>query len=187
MLATQSGRHGKFDGVQYLADAERGYAHLRRFNPRYFADGKENIIDDYTALMALVELHNATGKQACLDDARARAASLMGRQQADGGFLSDGGIRPYYHAAEAGLPVISLAFYTDIEPDQARRERALRAIGLSLAHELAITGAVSNPYGYARQRFQLARDGKGSSSRTAMKRAIGGRAKAQGWRRSARP
>ncbi len=160
MLATQSGRHGEFDGVQYLANAERGYAHLRRFDPRYCADGMENIIDDYTALMALVELHNATGKQGYLDDARARAASLMGRQQADGGFVSDGGIRPYYHAAEADLPVISLSFYTDIEPDQARRQRALRAIRLSLAHELAITGAVSNPYGYARQRFQLARDGK---------------------------
>lgn len=160
MLAKQSGRHGEFDGAQYLADAERAYAHLRTFNPQYCADGKENIIDDYTALMALAELHNATGKQAYLDDARARAASLMGRQQADGGFISDGGSRPYYHAAEAGLPVISLSAYVDIEPDQARRERTLQAIGSALGHELAITRAVANPYGYARQRFQLTQDGK---------------------------
>ncbi|MQP74686.1 hypothetical protein CQ393_02115 [Stenotrophomonas sp. MYb238] len=76
MLATQSGRHGEFDGVQYLADAERGYAHLRRVNPRYCADRKENIIDDFTALMALVELHNATGKQAYAD-ARLRGRTRM--------------------------------------------------------------------------------------------------------------
>jgi len=159
MLARQSGRHGEFDGTQYLADAKRAYAHLRTVNTQYCADGKENIIDDYTALMAVVELYNATGKQAYLDDARMRAASLMGRQQADGGFISDGGTRPYYHAAEAGLPVISLSFYTDIEPDLASRKRALDAIELSLGHELAITDAVPNPYGYARQRFQLAADG----------------------------
>jgi len=160
MLARDSGRHGEFDGAQYLADAERAYAHLRRFNPQYCADGKENIIDDYTALMALVELQRATGHARYLDDARERAARLIARQQADGGFVSDGGHRPYYHAAEAGLPVVSLSAYAQIEPEPARRQRALDAIGAALAHELAITGAVANPYGYARQRFQLAQDGK---------------------------
>ncbi|WP_220094114.1 glycoside hydrolase family 9 protein [Pseudoxanthomonas sp. z9] len=160
MLAKQAGRHGEFDGATYLADAQRAYAHLRQFNPQYCADGKENIIDDYTALMALVELHNATGEQRYLDDARERAIGLMARQQADGGFVSDGGSRPYYHAAEAGLPVISLSAYADIEPEQARRQRALDAIGSALKHELAITQAVSNPYGYARQRFQLTQNGK---------------------------
>lgn len=160
MLAKQTGRHGEFDGASYLADAQRAYDHLRKFNPQYCADGKENIIDDYTALMALVELHNATGEQRYLDDARTRAASLMARQQADGGFISDGGSRPYYHAAEAGLPVISLSAYVNIETDQARRERALGAIGSALKHEVAITQSVANPYGYARQRFQLTQDGK---------------------------
>lgn len=160
MLTRQSGRHGEFDGAQYLADAERGYAHLRKFNAQYGADGKENIIDDYTALMALVELHNATGQSRYLDDARERAASLIARQQADGGFISDGGSRPYYHAAEAGLPVISLSAYVDIEPEQGRRQRSLDAIGLALQHELSITNAVANPYGYGRQRFQLTQDGK---------------------------
>lgn len=160
MLAKASGRKGEFSGTQYLADAERAYAHLQQFNPQYCADGKENIIDDYTALMALVELHNATGHSRYLRDARKRAASLMARQQDDGGFISDGGSRPYYHAAEAGLPVISLSAYVDIETQPAERERALAAIGSALAHELAITGSVANPYGYARQRFQLAQDGK---------------------------
>ncbi|QWP75379.1 glycoside hydrolase family 9 protein [Lysobacter sp. K5869] len=160
MLAKQSGRHGEFDGAQYLADAERAYAHLREFNPRYCADGKENIIDDYTALMALVELHHASGRSDYLDDARERATNLIARQQADGGFVSDGGRRPYYHAAEAGLPVISLSAYADIEPERERRQRALDAIASALKHELAITDAVANPYGYARQRFQLTQNGK---------------------------
>ena len=77
MLAERTGRHGEFDGAQYLADAERAYAHLRRFNPQYCADGKENIIDDYTALMALVELHNATGRPQYLLDRREPIAELI--------------------------------------------------------------------------------------------------------------
>lgn len=193
MLARQSGRHGEFDGTQYLADAKRAYAHLRTVNTQYCADGKENIIDDYTALMAVVELYNATGKQAYLDDARMRAASLMGRQQADGGFISDGGTRPYYHAAEAGLPVISLSFYTDIEPDW-RAASVHWTPSNSLGHELAITDAVPNPYGYARQRFQLAADGNAAGDvqegffiPIAMKRAIGGRVKVQDWLHLVRP
>ncbi|WMJ69239.1 glycoside hydrolase family 9 protein [Stenotrophomonas sp. 24(2023)] len=162
LLARNSGRHGEFDGAQYLADAQRAYDHLRRFNAQYGADGKENIIDDYTALMALVELHHATGEQRYLDDARARATSLMARQTRDGGFISDGGQRPYYHAAEAGLPVISLVAYAAIEPDTQRQQRARAAVTSALAHELAITGSVANPYGYARQRFQLTTGGKAS-------------------------
>ncbi|KAF1017086.1 MAG: hypothetical protein GAK31_00345 [Stenotrophomonas maltophilia] len=159
MLARSSGRHGEFDGAQYLADAKRAYDHLRRFNAQYGADRKKNIIDDYTALMALTELHAATGEQRYLDDARRRAARLMARLTPDGGFISDDGQRPYYHAAEAGLPVISLAAYARIETDPAQRERAQAAIASALGHELAITGKVANPYGYARQRFQLARNG----------------------------
>ena len=160
LLAEQSGRHGEFSGAIYLADAVKAFNHLQQFNAQYTANGVENIIDDYTALMAAVELFNATREARFLDAARARADSLMKRQTGDGGFISDGGTRPYFHAVEAGLPALSLGYYFDIETDEARRGRVSYAITAALRHEVDITQRVSNPYGYARQRFQLATDGK---------------------------
>jgi hypothetical protein len=160
LLAKQSGRQGEFSGATYLNDAVKAFDHLQQFNARYTANGVENIIDDYTALMAAVELFNATREPRFLDAARVRTESLVKRQAADGGFISDGGVRPYFHAVEAGLPVLSLGYYVDIETDEARRGRARAAITSALRHEVALTQRVSNPYGYARQRFQLASDGK---------------------------
>jgi hypothetical protein len=160
LLARASGRQGEFGGATYLADAIKGFDHLQRFNAQYTADGVENIIDDYTALMASVELFNATHEARFLDAARARADGLMKRQAADGGFISDGGTRPYYHAVEAGLPALSLAHYLDIETDETRKARVVTALTAALKREIAITRRVSNPYGYARQAFQLATDGK---------------------------
>ncbi|KQV92230.1 glycoside hydrolase family 9 protein [Pelomonas sp. Root1237] len=164
LLAKQSGRQGEFNGATYLADAVKAFDHLQQFNAQYTANGVENIIDDYTALMAAVELFNATREPRFLDAARLRAESLMGRQTAAGGFISDGGSRPYYHAVEAGLPVLSLTHYLAIETQEARRGRATAAIASALKHEIAITQRVSNPYGYARQSFQLAPNGKAEGS-----------------------
>jgi hypothetical protein len=156
MLAKHSGHHGEFSGAVYLADAVRAYQHLKRFNVQYCADGRENIIDDYTALMAATELFRATGEPQYLSDARSRADALLARQTASGGFISDGGARPYYHAVEAGFPVVSLAWYRAIEKDPARQQRVAAAIALALREQVAMTHRVSNPYGYARQAFQLA-------------------------------
>ncbi|WP_293501866.1 glycoside hydrolase family 9 protein [Roseateles sp.] len=161
MLAKQSGRQGEFGGATYLADAVRAFEHLEQVNAQYTADGVENIIDDYTALMAAVELFHASGEPRFLEASRLRAGRLMGRQGADGGFISDGGKRPYYHAVEAGLPALSLAHYLAVEPQQERRDRVATVLAAALKHELDITGRVANPYGYARQAFQLAgKDGR---------------------------
>lgn len=160
MLAKRSGRRGEFDGATYLADAVKAFDHLQRVNAQYTANGVENIIDDYTALMAAVELFNATKDARFLEAARTRAESLMRRQTQDGGFISDGGTRPYFHAVEAGLPALSLGYYLEIESDEARRARAADVIKKALEHEVDLTRRVSNPYGYARQTFQLAKDGK---------------------------
>lgn len=50
----QSG--GDFDTSHYAEAARRGYLHLREHNLAYLDDGRENIIDDYCALLAAVEL-----------------------------------------------------------------------------------------------------------------------------------
>jgi hypothetical protein len=59
-LSNNTGVQGEFSAKQYLADAERAFAHLEKFNVRYLRDGKENIIDDYTALIAATELYRIT-------------------------------------------------------------------------------------------------------------------------------
>jgi hypothetical protein len=159
MLGAATGRHGEFTATDYLADAERAFAHLEKNNSRYCDDGVENIIDDYTALLAATELYRATSKTHYLEAARLRAMHLTKRMTPEGWFISDAGSRPYYHAVEAGFPVISLAFYFDIETDAERRAAVRATIRKALDYQLELDRKVSNPYNYARQAFRTFKDG----------------------------
>jgi len=165
MLARQTGRHGEFTAAQYLADAEKAFAHLQINGARYCDDGVENIIDDYTALLAATELYHATKKPTYLDAARQRADNLNRRMTAEGWFVSDAKDRPYYHGAEAGFPVLSLAWYLDIESDAARITAAKATIRKALDWQLALDKKVANPYNYARQTFRIFKDGKLAAER----------------------
>src|SRR4029079_8578335 len=55
---------GEYDAARYLAAAQKGFAHLEAHNLEYLDDGRENIIDDYCALMAATELFAATAEAA---------------------------------------------------------------------------------------------------------------------------
>lgn len=160
MLSKATGVSGEFSAAQYLQDAERAFEHLQKHNLEYCDNRTENIIDDYTALLAAIELHRATGKETYLQAARQRAANLSERMTRDGWFRSDNATRPYYHAAEAGFPVVSLVHYLRIEPDQKLAQQARTTIGKALDHQLALTNKVSNPFNYARQNFRSYRNGK---------------------------
>ncbi len=159
-LSKTTGINGQFSAAQYLQDAERGFAHLQANNLKYVDNGVENIIDDYTALLAAVELYRATQKETYLQAARQRAQNLNGRMTKDGWLRSDAGTRPYYHAAEAGFPVVSLVQYLDIERDAQRAQAARTTIKTALDYQLALTDKVANPFDYARQNFRTYKDGK---------------------------
>jgi hypothetical protein len=159
-LSKATGIQGEFSAAQYLQDAERAFAHLQANNLKYCDDGVENIIDDYTALLAAVELFRTTQKDSYLDAARHRAHNLNQRLTSDGWFRSDASTRPYYHAAEAGFPIVSLVQYLDIERDTQRAEQARTTIRNALNYQLALTDKVVNPYDYARQNFRTYEDGK---------------------------
>jgi len=159
-LSKATGIQGEFSSTQYLQDAERAFAHLQANNLKYDDDGVENIIDDYTALLAAVELYRATQKSAYLDAARLRAQNLNERLTPEGWFRSDGGTRPYYHAAEAGFPIVSLVQYLDIERDAQRADAARKTIKTALNYQVALTDKVANPYDYARQNFRTYQNGK---------------------------
>jgi hypothetical protein len=147
---------GDYPAARYLAAAEKGFAHLQANNLKYVDDGQENIIDDYTALLAATELYKATKKEPYLKAARARAEALRTRLHRDerwkNFWRADAkGDRPYFHAAEAGLPAVALLRYRAVEPDRALGQTAFQAVKDSLTFELAITREVANPFGYARQ------------------------------------
>ncbi len=155
---------GDFRAAEYLKAAEDAFAFLERHNLAFTNDGRENIVDDYCALVAAAELFRTTGKALYKDAADRRAASLEGRlisgQAAngapyDGYWRADGqgGDRPFFHPVDAGLPVVALAVYSEIA-DEAGRARALEAVRKSMAFELGITAEVANPFGYSRQLVQ---------------------------------
>ncbi|MEG0006454.1 MAG: glycoside hydrolase family 9 protein [Aeromonas sp.] len=153
--AARESTTGDFDASRYAEAASSGYLHLREHNLAYLDDGCENIIDDYCALLAAVELTRTLG-QGWLGEARDRAGKLCQRQQAHlelGHYwgANDDGSRPYYHAAEAGLPVLALIEYLAIEPDQERKARVKTVVQQALAAELALTAQAGNPFALARQ------------------------------------
>ena len=61
------------------------------------------------------------------------------------------GKRPFFHGAEAGLPVIAMAHYLAIETSDEQKALAVNFINEALSFELWVTNEVINPFGYARQ------------------------------------
>lgn len=147
-------KHGDFTSEQYLNAAKRAFAHLLINNTKYDDDHKENIIDDYCALMAATELWISTNEVIYENEARKRAHNLSARLSKAGYFIADDGNRPYWHASDAGLPIIALARYLKKESDPVYRTEALQTIKTSLDYEITVTNDVGNPFGYARQTFK---------------------------------
>ena len=186
--ASRLGLKGDFTSEQYLAAAEKAFAHLSEKqsiggNCEYCDDHKENIIDDYTALLAATELYAATKKQAYLEAAYDRAQNLASRVSKGGYFWSDDDkTRPFWHASDAGLPLIALARYSEVvsaikETDKVKIKDhfipdwvCVDMIGGGCANEtlanvrnaikdhytwlIEITNKVDNPFGYARQTYK---------------------------------
>jgi hypothetical protein len=147
---------GDFTPAQYLAAAGKGFQHLQAHNLEYIDDHRENIIDDYCALLAAAELYIATQNAVYQQAARMRAESLVKRLSKDGRYAGwwradEDGTRPFFHAVDAGLPVVALMRYLQSESDAERKAAVGMAVLASLQFELAITKEVTNPCGYARQ------------------------------------
>ncbi len=154
--AGSEGLAGEYSSLKYRQTAEKGFAHLNAHNLEYLFDGKENIIDDYCALMAATELFIATKNAEYLEYARKRADKLVRRLSADERYrgwwrADDTGDRPFFHAVEAGFPLVALCRFLDIEKQDPMRQRIITALRASVDFELGITAEVNNPFGYARQ------------------------------------
>ncbi|UCE40080.1 MAG: glycoside hydrolase family 9 protein [Candidatus Aminicenantes bacterium] len=157
---------GEFKNADYLKAAEDAFAYLEKNNLNFTNDGKENIVDDYCALTASVELYKATGKMKYRTAADRRASSLMNRLISGGGYnnywRADDGDRPFFHASDAGFPVVSLLLYLGVA-DEKTKNRVLVTVKKSLLFELEVTQEVANPFGYSRQLVR-SKDGRRRTS-----------------------
>ncbi|HHX8520139.1 TPA: glycoside hydrolase family 9 protein [Vibrio diabolicus] len=154
--ASRLGVHGEYDQQKYRNAAENGYWHLKEHNTQYLNDSEENIIDEYCALLASVELFKATKETRYLEESRLWAQRLVARQMSDEQIqhfwsANQDGSRPYFHAAEAGLPVIALCEYLSIEDDSVQTESVKRIVNRACEFEIKISNKVTNPFGYPRQ------------------------------------
>ena len=166
--ATTLKQSGDYTPAQYLAAAEKGFQPLQNHNLESLYDHRENIIDDYCALLASTELYNATTNAIYLQAARTRAESLMKRISKDdkytGWMRADAdGAMPFFHTVDAGLPVLALCRYAQLESDAPRKAAVAKVVTASLQFEMAITREVANPFGYARQYVKDTGGGKRSA------------------------
>jgi hypothetical protein len=157
-LASTMPSHGDFDQHRYLAEAESAFDFLSAHNRELLNDGVENILDDYCALLAATEIYRASKDEKYRSAADTRAEQLMLRLTSVGQWhdywRADDKTRPYFHPADAGMPVISLVEYFSIA-DAARQSQVRDVVKRSLQFELDVTGEVANPFGYARQLVRM--------------------------------
>jgi hypothetical protein len=148
---------GDFKNTDYLKAAEDGFNYLEKNNIYYTNDGKENIVDDYCALAAATELYKATKKAQYKAAADKRAGNLMKRLTSNKNYTNywraDNGDRPFFHASDAGFPVVSLLYYLEIA-DNGTKKKVLDTVKKAMTFELTITAEVNNPFGYSRQYVQ---------------------------------
>lgn len=161
-LASTQDAAGEFGSEAYLDAAERGFDHLEGHNLGYLFDGEESIIDDYCALLAAAELVSAARErerdaERFEEAGRRRAAALAARLrpgETGSWLIGDSEGRPFFHAAEPGLPVVALLRWAECTATPSSAADA-RATALAvLDGVVARTDAVANPFGYPRQRVQ---------------------------------
>jgi hypothetical protein len=157
-LASTMPVDGDFTRATYLRTAEEAFDFLNHHNAELLNDHKENILDDYCALMAATELYRASHQPAYLEAANQRAAHLMDRLISAGKYhdywRANDATRPFFHPSDAGLPVVSLLEYSEIASPAAQKQ-VRETVERSLRFELSVTSEVNNPFGYARQLVRM--------------------------------
>ncbi len=156
-IASRYSVSGEFSSADYLKAAEEAFDYLERNNLKAVNDGKANIVDDYCALAAATELFKTTHKDRYKLAADQRARNLMtrliSRDKYQNYFRADDGDRPFFHASDAGFPVVSLLYYADMSSGEIQKQ-VLNTVQKSLSFELTLTRETINPFGYSRQFVQ---------------------------------
>ncbi|MFI7062646.1 glycoside hydrolase family 9 protein [Kribbella sp. NPDC050124] len=148
---------GDYSRAEYLAAARAAFIHLEDYNLAYLFDGKESVIDDYTALLAATELVAADfviAREAACRRARSLVERYIRPDEGPGWFRADDLGRPFFHAAEPGLPILALLRFAEVLADAPEAEAALTTAVQAMVDVLDRTAAVPNPFGYPRSFVQ---------------------------------
>jgi len=151
-LASTLGDGADFRAADYLACARRGFDHLVEHGLGYLDDGKENIIDDTCALLAAVELHAVAPDAGLAAAIESRAMHLMSRCRDTRGRVwlaaDESGDRSWFHASDAGLPMVALLRFADTHHAHPLAAGA-RALAIDLVRsQLSLGASRNNPFGY---------------------------------------
>ncbi|MBD5094933.1 MAG: glycoside hydrolase [Subdoligranulum sp.] len=148
----------EYSSQEYLDAARESFLYLEENNEKYTKDGKWNLMDEYCALEACVELYRTSREFGFMRRARTYADKIIGHyigKTERSGYLShDETDRPFFSPAEEGAPVMALLHYAEIEKEAPRRERAIDTAEKVMRFLLEMTNRVSNPFGYAREYTQ---------------------------------
>lgn len=138
---------------QYLLAAQDAWHYLEENNEKYTSDGKWNLLDEYCALIALVELRLATEEYEYLVKAEKMADRIMARmvdKENGAAMLMASPEQPFHHASDEGMPVMALLEYAKIEPDLKLKRKAVEAAEKIMRYTLNFRDSVTNPFGYPR-------------------------------------
>lgn len=123
---------------------------------------EQSIGDSHAYLMGQAPLGSgdrhisANGDCPFLSEARGWMQKLVARQCSDETCqyywsANADGSRPFYHAADAGLPGLALIRYLDVETDPSHQAIAQTALERACQFELNLTQTADNPFAYPRQ------------------------------------
>jgi len=155
----------EFSPSDYFQAALKGWYHLEEHNLEYLDNGRENIIDDYCALLAAVELLDA-GTAAASEQvivsirqaAELRAGNLIKRWLPDMGCFraDDEGNRSWFHASDEALPLITLMRAVETGAlGEALADEARDTIGAALKAERKRALEVPNPFLHPRRLVRM--------------------------------
>lgn len=142
-----------FSRDEYLKAAQDAWHYLEKNNTRYTSDGTWNLLDEYCALLALVELRRATEEYEYLQKAEEMAKRIMARMQPQGedaALLLAAPERPFFHPSDEGMPVLALLEYAKIQPDHGKKKEAVQAAEKLMRWQLRLRDEELNPFGYPR-------------------------------------
>jgi hypothetical protein len=151
-LASTLGDGADFRAQDYRDVAQRGFVHLQAYGLRYLDDGEENIIDDTCALLAAIELEAVAPAPTIAAELAQRVSRLLARKRRTDDVLwlaADAhGERSWFHASDAGLPLVALLRLADVHPAHAQASAA-RVLAIELVQgQLALGRVRNNPFVY---------------------------------------
>ena len=151
----------QFTCEAYLETSLRSYRYLLENNTRYTNDGRWNLVDRYAALIAATEIYLTTHKAEWYQRAEDMLNQCLRHAVPVGETMLRWNVDesiPYFHAAEAGLPVIALMGFYEADPSTQSAKKSLLAAEKAMRYEAYITDDTANPFGYPRYTWKDADD-----------------------------